>query len=145
MQHNPYSSPESPSEARPPVPDVQGPAIALMAVSLLCLLTMLLMVTFDLYLIFSGTADQMNPPAIGISKVTQISLRMAWGAVILIVNFVILLGAIKMRNHQSYSLAKCSAILAVIPCIGPCYLLGIPFGIWALIALARPGVKETFH
>ena len=51
---------------------------------------------------------------------------------------------LRMRSLRSYGLCQLGAILAVIPCIGPCYLLGIPFGIWALIALNRPGVREVF-
>ena len=29
--------------------------------------------------------------------------------------------------------------IACIPCLGPCCLLGIPFGIWAFIVLTRSG------
>jgi hypothetical protein len=34
--------------------------------------------------------------------------------------------------------------MALIPCLGPCYILGIPAGIWALVVLARPEVREAF-
>jgi hypothetical protein len=142
---NPYSSPTGPAESRNAAAIVQGPAISLMVVSIICLLTIGLVLLFDLFLIVSGAAERMKPPALGISKVTEIGIRMGWGVVILVVNAVILAGAIKMRNLRSYGLAKCSAILAVIPCVGPCYLLGIPFGIWALVALAKPGVKDAFR
>jgi hypothetical protein len=45
---------------------------------------------------------------------------------------------------KNYSLARSAAIVAVIPLIGPCCVLGIPFGIWALVALGKPGVQEAF-
>jgi hypothetical protein len=53
-------------------------------------------------------------------------------------------GGLKMRNLQSFGLAMGGAIAAVIPCLGPCCCLGIPFGIWALIVLNKPEVKSSF-
>jgi hypothetical protein len=35
------------------------------------------------------------------------------------------------------------AITAVLPC-GPCWILGLPVGIWALVVLSRAEVKEAF-
>jgi len=58
---------------------------------------------------------------------------------------VIVLGAIKMKNLESYGFAMASAIIAMIPCISPCCLLGFPFGIWALVVLNDAGVKAAFR
>lgn len=38
-----------------------------------------------------------------------------------------------------------AAILAMIPCVSPCCLLGLPLGIWALIVLLKPEVKAAFQ
>ena len=38
-----------------------------------------------------------------------------------------------------------ASILAVIPCLSPCFILGIPFGIWALVVINQADVKEAFH
>mgnify|MGYP007050631440 CR=1 FL=1 len=54
-------------------------------------------------------------------------------------------GAWRMRELRSYGLAMTSAIIAVIPCCGPCYCLAIPLGIWALVVLAKPEVKSAFR
>lgn len=59
---------------------------------------------------------------------------------------VVIFGAIKMRKLENYGLAMASAIIACIPCCGsPCYILGIPFGIWALVVLLDPQVSSAFR
>jgi hypothetical protein len=95
---NPYPSPTGPAESRHTAAIVQGPTISLMVVSIICLLTLGLVLLFALFLIVSGATKRMKPPALGISKLTEYSIRMAWGVVILVVNAVILAGAIKMRS-----------------------------------------------
>ena len=59
---------------------------------------------------------------------------------------VVLLGAIRMKNLQSYGLAMTAAILSIIPCTSPCcFLIGMPIGIWALVVLNDPAVKAAFR
>ncbi|MBI5387574.1 MAG: DUF4339 domain-containing protein [Verrucomicrobia bacterium] len=58
---------------------------------------------------------------------------------------VIIFGALKMQNLVNYRLAMATSILALAPCISPCCLLGMPFGIWALVVLNKPEVKAAFH
>lgn len=68
-----------------------------------------------------------------------------WALVGLAINGFVLFGAVKMRNLQSWGVALAAAILCVIPCCaGPCYCLGIPAGIWALVVLNRAEVKTAF-
>ena len=57
---------------------------------------------------------------------------------------LILVGAIKMLRLESQGWAKTAAVLAMIPCISPCCVLGLPFGIWAFVALDDPLVKSAF-
>jgi predicted Zn finger-like uncharacterized protein len=54
-----------------------------------------------------------------------------------------LIGSISMLRLRSHGLAMTACILAVIPCISPCCLLGIPFGIWGLVSLGQPEVREA--
>ncbi len=58
---------------------------------------------------------------------------------------VIIIGAVRMKNLQSYGFAMTAAILAMIPCLTPCCALGLPFGIWALVVLSDPQVKAAFR
>lgn len=72
-----------------------------------------------------------------------------FGAVInvlgLIMAVVVFMGASKMKNAESYGFAMAAAIIAMIPCVSPCCLLGLPLGIWALIVLLKPEVKAAFQ
>ena len=124
---------------------VRGPALGLITVSSIWICLIVMGMGFSAYLLLSGMAARMpQPSSIGITKETQITIRLIWSSVILLSNIVILTAALKMQSLRSYGFCKFGAILAIIPCTGPCYLLGIPFGIWALVALSKPGIPESF-
>ena len=61
-----------------------------------------------------------------------------------IVGVIVLLGAAKMQKLQNYQFALTASIVAMVPCISPCCLFGLPFGIWALVVLNKPEVKSHF-
>jgi hypothetical protein len=61
-----------------------------------------------------------------------------------IVGVVIFMGASKMQKLERHGFALTASILAMIPCVSPCCLLGLPFGIWALVVLNKPEVKSQF-
>ena len=65
--------------------------------------------------------------------------------VALLVGVIIILGALKMKNLQSYGLAMAASILAMVPCLSACCPIGLPIGIWALIVLNNPEVKAAFR
>lgn len=60
---------------------------------------------------------------------------------------LILTGAIKMYSLRSYEFAITVAIISLVPCLTPCsgYVIGLIFGIWALVVLRQPGIKSHFH
>ena len=58
---------------------------------------------------------------------------------------VIIFGAIQMMKGRKYGLSKAAAVLAVIPFTSCCFLIGIPFGIWALRVLSQPDVEAFFN
>ncbi len=62
----------------------------------------------------------------------------------LAVSVLMLVGALRMLALRSYTLAYVAAILAMLPCVTPCCLFGIFFGIWAIVVLNRPEVKPQF-
>ncbi|MGB7347009.1 MAG: hypothetical protein WBD20_22485 [Pirellulaceae bacterium] len=61
-----------------------------------------------------------------------------------IMNAIVVAGSIAMIARRFYVLAMIAAVFALVPICGPCLVLGIPFGIWALILLNRPDVKASF-
>ncbi len=73
-----------------------------------------------------------------------------WGTAVLgILGFlvapVIIYGAIQMMRGRSFGLSRTAAILAVSPLTSCCFIIGVPFGIWALVVLAQPDVKALFR
>lgn len=63
----------------------------------------------------------------------------------IIVAAFIIYAALKMRELRQWELSLAASIVAMIPCISPCCILGLPIGIWALVVLLRPEVKDAFH
>jgi hypothetical protein len=57
----------------------------------------------------------------------------------------ILFGGMKMRKLESYGLCMAASIVAMIPCLSACCLIGLPIGIWSLVVLSKPEVKAAFH
>jgi hypothetical protein len=127
---------------------VKGPAIALIVTASLGIAAYLFR---GLALLISGGAVfQRNLPANippGLRSLMQNMQGSAGVAVclfIVAVNAFVLFGAIKMLRLQSRSLAMAACIVAMVPCSGCCCLLGIPFGIWALIVLNKAEIKSQF-
>jgi phage FluMu protein Com len=54
-------------------------------------------------------------------------------------------GGYQIMTLSNYRSAMSVAIIAMIPICSPCYILGIPFGIWALVVLLDPRVKKAFR
>ena len=63
----------------------------------------------------------------------------------IVLNGVVLYGGLEMMKLKNFNLAMGASILAVIPCCSPCIILGIPFGIWALVVINKPEVKSAFR
>jgi hypothetical protein len=59
-------------------------------------------------------------------------------------SLVLISGAFSMLRQGSYLWAMTTCVLALVPILGPCYVIAIPFGIWGLIVLRRPAVRAAF-
>jgi hypothetical protein len=142
---NPYASPHSP-EPQPgreqTAATLSGPAIGLLVVSIISVVLLILTTLFDIFLLASGTAAHM--PASG-DQTATVLIRTTWGVAILLASAYCAFGALQMKNLKSFDQARTAAIVACIPCLGPCCLLGIPFGAWALTILGRPEVRSHFE
>jgi hypothetical protein len=62
---------------------------------------------------------------------------------IAVLNGFVLFGAIKLLRLQNHSVATVASVAAMLPC-QCCCVLGLPFGIWALVVLNKPEVKSQF-
>jgi hypothetical protein len=136
-ESNPYASPTPLTGYGSSANPLMIPAIFLLVLSLLFVL--LILASLPGQIIRLRAIDTSTPEGVGelIGSIVPLAL---WP----LMNLAIALGAISMIRLQSYRSAFTAAILAVIPVCSPCFLLGIPFGIWALVLLSRPDVRQRF-
>lgn len=143
---NPYASPEPTHDPPEAQAEVKVPAIALMIVASLFILEGLVLLAWNLFLILSGLVDSLAANSIGpFSNLTSAMFNCGCGIGLMIPFSYVFYGAVQMKRLKNYAKAKGAAIVSVIPFLGPCSILCIPFGIWALVVLARPHVKEAFQ
>ena len=62
----------------------------------------------------------------------------------LVVAVFIIYAALKMKELKQWNLAVEASVLAMIPWISPCCIIGLPIGIWSLVVLMRPDVKAAY-
>ncbi len=154
---NPYQSPRGVEAiaSRPayqPYPDalayassrVAGPAIALLIVGTLSLAyqmleTVMFLVGFSApWLAEAAEMDLFFQTA---PLVLILGARFLW----MILWILVIVGAVKMKRLENYAWAMTASIIALIPCICPCCVGGIPFGIWALVVLSDSQVQAAFR
>lgn len=149
---NPYSSPvmgrySSPQKTSSVQGQLVGPAVGMITASGMSLLVGLayvvrLLVTFA----FTGSAAQLNtvPEVVVGGIMTAMVIWIAFTIIWLAISTITLIGSIKILFRSNYRLAKTASILSLVPCT-PCFIIGIPFGIWGLIVLSDPTVKQAFN
>jgi len=142
LSKNPYSAPVNssyspqqhphPQPGYDPAEQLKIPAIFLIIVSAISIINI---GSGPLVNVIVGNVDMRAPEFIG----------MVGGAVaFVLLQSIILAAAINMLRKKQFSLCRLGGILACIPVCSPCLVLGIPFGIWALILLGKPGIQGSF-
>ncbi len=92
-----------------------------------------------------GEQAAMAETIMQVTSVMQGPVGLVAGIIQLVIGGVIIAGAIKMKNLQSYGFALTATILAMIPCLSNCCIVGLPIGIWALVVLLDNNVKQGFR
>ena len=121
---------------------VKGPAVGLMVVAVLGFVLQAISLVMNL-VGASFLATQQNNQAW--ANMFSGALGVVFGIIALLVSGLIFYGALKMKKLESYGLAMAASIVAMIPCVSPCCLIGLPIGIWAVVVLSKPEVKDAFH
>lgn len=121
---------------------VNGPAIGLMVVAILGFILQAISLIMNL-LGASFLAMQQSNQAW--ANMFSGALGVVFGIIGLLVSGFIFYGALKMKKLESHGLVMAASIVAMIPCISPCCLVGLPIGIWAAVVLSKPEVKDAFH
>jgi len=126
---------------------VKGPAIGLKVTAILGLVMVVLGLVINVMTLNGfhiGPQQMYDPQMQKLIGTLGGSLGIVQNIIGGIVGVIVLLGAAKMQKLQSYQFALTASIVAMVPCISPCCLLGLPFGIWGLVVLNKPGVKSQF-
>ena len=126
---------------------VKGPAIALIVTAILGLMLVVVGLVINVLMLsgFQTGLQQINDP-----QVQKLLSAMGGGLGIVqdiisgVAGVIVLLGALKMQKLQSHQFALTAGIVAMLPCISPCCVFGLPAGIWALVILNKPEVKSQF-
>lgn len=137
---NPY---QQAPVSRAPQQAAFAPGVALMIVSAISIACFAIAVAFNIYALSTGVLDDRGIGEVMTGK-TQATVRASVGTLLLLVHCFVAYGAYHMMERKSFSISRTASIIAVIPCISPCYFLGIPFGIWAMVSLGKPGVQQSF-
>lgn len=149
MSQNPYQPQPNTSGQMPPggntasaASKVKGPALGILISTIVGVLLALLGLALNILgLGLIAAADGAPAAEIlgqGVVGIVQSVIGLIGGG-------VIIFGCLKMMKLQSFNFAFTTCILAMIPCISPCCLLGIPFGIWGLVVLNDPQVKNSYR
>ncbi len=126
---------------------VKGPAIGLKVTAILGLVMVVLGLVINVMTLNGfhiGPQQMYDPQMQKLIGTLGGSLGIVQNIIGGIVGVIVLLGAAKMQKLQSYQFALTASIVAMVPCISPCCLFGLPFGIWALVVLNKPEVKSQF-
>lgn len=130
-----------------------GPAICLILVGILGLLvnTFGLVNTWLIDPAEMAEAQQQMQQRMGLPQqdpqTMELSMRIALGLYMACAlgSLIIILGAIQMLRLRSYWLALLGSIVpffVIMPC---CCVVGTPFGIWSLVMLLRPEIRDAFQ
>jgi hypothetical protein len=66
-------------------------------------------------------------------------------ALVALARIVMLVAGVRLLSGSGRGLGILASILAMIPCVDGCCLLGLPVGIWSLVVLLSPDVKAAFR
>jgi len=129
---------------------VSNPSVALIVVGVLNILTGLIgaafnMAGFNRTLPNGNVPPGMNPELLRMIQMSSGGIGAVFNLIGVAVGVVVLLGALKMKKLESREWSMASAILAMIPCLSPCCIVGLPVGIWALVVLNKPQLKNVFR
>jgi hypothetical protein len=136
---NPYKSPLQPGLGADPKALVRPPALILFGLATISMLA-IAMICFTLVVDTMRILEALSMWE-ALAEVLPADIGFA---VVFAAHLVVMFGALQMWRLRWYRLAKSAAIISMVPLCAPFVILGIPFGIWAIVVLSRPEVKNAF-
>ena len=123
---------------------VMAPAIALIVVATLGLCASAFNIVFA-FIAEAPPVDPTLPPwAQDMQKQSVGPVAAVIQSIFLLLNIVILIGAIQMVRFKMWGFSLAASILAMVNIGTCCCILGLPVGIWSTIVLVQPQVKKAF-
>jgi hypothetical protein len=159
MSNNPYQSypsglrPETSFATGPAPPKLMAPAVALVAVGAINGLQSIYAVSRNLLGMNEGGQPppniQDNPELMEIYEAMQPyqgMINITGSVLALLCAVVIILAGVQMFRRKMYPLCMTGSVLAAIPCLSflACCLVGEGVGLWAVIVLLQPDIKQSF-
>jgi hypothetical protein len=134
----------STTPAGQPLDEVSGPAIGLLITAIFGGLFAFLgllgnLLGFSLGTMMAESAEE------EIAQWVSGGFGITSSALGLLVAGFILYASLEMRKLSQWGLAVGASVVAMIPCVSPCCLIGLPVGIWSLVVLTKPHIKAAFH
>lgn len=152
---NPYSSPEqlgntSTGMSQKPTPDAASrlkiPAIALLVLAPIAIIFMTADFGFRVYNLMNGDIPVIiDQPGATQGAVIGAYIGAGVDVLAIVCQIVVIIGAIGMLKVKSYNMAMTASVISVVPCLSACCVVGMPFGIWAIVILNDSTVKAAFR
>jgi hypothetical protein len=145
----PYNPPPmggAPMGGPPAAQAVQGPAMGLMITGVIGLLLGLLGLLMNVLGLGMSGMESMGGGGAADQYMSYMSGGMGVVSAIigLGISGFIVWASMQMKQLRNWNMSVAASIVAMLPCIGPCCLIGIPVGIWSLMTLMKPEVKSAF-
>jgi uncharacterized membrane protein YhaH (DUF805 family) len=147
-----YSPPPPPPIAPPPagggaLQQVQGPAIGLLVTAIIGIVLGLFSLLGNVFGIGMSGLQNIGGGSGATDRYMQYmsgGLGIVFAIIGLAISGFVIWAALQMKQLRNWNMAVAASVVAMIPCIGPCCVIGLPIGIWSLIVLMKPEVKAAF-
>jgi hypothetical protein len=123
---------------------VRGPAYAMMAIAGLGMLQYFALIGLHILGMGAGIAGAHGHSDDAVGALLGGTIGIIWSGAGIVVNIVIVLGALSMARGGSYIFSWVAAVLTFIPCFSGCCCAGFAVGLWAGFVLADDTVRSAF-
>ena len=121
---------------------VRGPAIGIKVTAVIGAICAVLSLALNVLGIGGGMASGSGDEAMGMLMSGGVGIIMSLVGIGVAVFLWIAAG--KLQRLENYNLCLVAAIAAMVPCISPCCIIGLPIGIWAIVVMSKADVKQAF-
>ena len=123
--------------------EVQSPATGLMVTGIIGGVFALLGLAMNIF--GAGLGTMMEEGQEQFVQMLSGGLGIVQSLIGLVVAGFIFYAAQQMKNLENWGLAMGGSIVAMVPCVSPCCVIGLPIGIWCVVVLNKDYIKNAFR